>query len=66
MRSSTASAIRISEVLSRLTGTVAVLVALCLALPLIAEAAVAALSPLLALLVLLAIVRLARPPSRRR
>lgn len=52
--------------LSRLTGTVAVLVVLCLTLPVIGEAAVAAMSPLLALLVLVALVRLARPPSRRR
>lgn len=52
--------------LARLTGTVAALVVLCLTLPVIAEAAVAAVSPLLALLVLLAIVRLARPPSRRK
>lgn len=51
--------------LSRLTGTVALLVVLCLTLPVIAKAAVAAVSPLLALLLLLAIVRLARPPSRR-
>ena len=56
--------------LSRLTGTVALLVVLCLTLPVIAEAALAAvpalLTLLLSLVVLLSIVRLARRPSRRR
>ncbi len=51
--------------LSRLFGTVALLVVLCFALPVIADAAAAAVPSLLSLLVLLAIVRLARPPSKR-
>lgn len=51
--------------LSRLTGTVALLVVLCFALPVIADAA-SAVPSLLSVLVLLAIVRLARPPSKRR
>ena len=52
--------------LSRLTGTVALVVVLCFALPVIAEAALAAVPALLSVIVLLAFVRLARPPSRRR
>lgn len=52
--------------MSRLTGTVAGLLVLAVALPALAEFAQAAVPVLLSLLLLLGIVRLALPPSRRR
>ena len=52
--------------MSRLTGTVAGLLVLVVALPTLAELAQPAVPVLAGLLVLLGIVRLALPPSRRR
>lgn len=52
--------------MSRLTGTVALLLALVIVLPAVAEAAQAAVPALFSLLVFLALVRLALPPGRRR
>jgi hypothetical protein len=50
----------------RITGAVALVLVVCLALPVLASAGRAAAPVLVALLVLLGILQLAFPPSRRR